>query len=107
MDIDNVQTGDLESSSLNIFALDETDSDLIAENLVAKKEDQWKAKQIVKYSFYKSQNPLIKDFTEHNFDITPYHNWTETRFFAPDQIQDAAFEVSAQEKWLISDAKKV
>jgi len=41
------------------------------------------------------------------FDESIYHNWTETRFFHSDQIQDAAFEEYAQTKWLISDAKKL
>lgn len=95
-------------AGLNIYALDDSDTEFIEHN---KKTNDTKshfvAKQIVPFSFYHSQNPLLESYNSTMFDESIYHNWTETRFFHSDQIQDAAFEEYAQTKWLISDAKKL
>jgi len=95
-------------AGLNIYALDDSDTEFIEHN---KKTNDTKshivAKQIVPFSFYHSKNPLLKSYNSTMFDESIYHNWTETRFFHSDQIQDAAFEEYAQTKWLISDANKL
>jgi hypothetical protein len=93
---------------LNIYALDDSDTEFATE-LNSKTKDtkrHYVAKQVVPFSFYHSENPLLERYNSTMFDESIYHNWTETRFFQPDQIQDAAFEEYAQTKWLISDAKK-
>ena len=95
-------------AGLNIYALDDSDTEFIEHNKKTKDpKSQFVAKQIVPFSFYHSENPLLKSYNSTMFDESIYHNWTETRFFHSDQIQDAAFEEYAQTKWLISDAKKL
>ena len=93
LNLDEMDFEDLEASSLNIFALDDTDTDFIEQNKKeANDDDKTVAKQVVVYKFYKSTNPLLLQFTPAMFDNTTYNNWTETRFFGANQVQNAIFE---------------
>lgn len=94
-------------AGLNIYALDDSDTEFVAEHNSKTKDSKphYVAKQVAPFSFYHSENPLLERYNSTMFDESIYHNWTETRFFHADQIQDAAFEEYAQTKWLISDAK--
>jgi hypothetical protein len=80
-------------AGLNIYALDDSDTEFVtAINTKNKDKPHYVAKQVVPFSFYHSENPLLESYNSTMFEESVYHNWTETRFFHSDQIQDAAFE---------------
>lgn len=71
-------TADIEvnSNSLNVQSLDETN--------LAETGSGGQLNQTVPYDIYWDRDPLTRTYDEKIFRRSPYRNWTETRFFAPD-----------------------
>jgi len=50
----------------------------------------------IPYKFYENRNGFLMTYDEQYFHQSPYDEWTETRFFKPDNIQECMFREYAQ-----------
>lgn len=70
------------------------------------KNERHMLNQTIPYVVYDDKYPLQRTYNETIFKESPYSKWTETRFFAPAQIQDTVFSEFAQFNWLVSEDNK-
>lgn len=70
-------------------------------------DDTKKIQQKKPYSLYTNQNPFFREWDQEYYEQTPFSNWTETRFFKADQMQDCVMSEYSDTQWLISQKDKV
>ena len=51
------------------------------------------------YMIYENKNPFIRQYDQSFLDDSNYVNWTETRFFNADQIQDCIASEYSDQSW--------
>lgn len=58
------------------------------------------------YGIFNNRNPFIREYDEQYYLGSKFHNWTETRFFSPGQIQDVIASEYSDNIWSLSEAEK-
>ena len=56
--------------------------------------------------FYQAYEPYLKKFDKNDWKSSTYDEWSETRFFKPEQIQECLAPEYPDLNWAINDRRK-
>ena len=60
----------------------------------------------IPYFIYQNSHPFLRQYDEDYYSQKSFHNWTETRFFKSDQLQDCIANEYSDMIWDISSKGK-
>lgn len=56
---------------------------------------------------YQNSYPFLRQYDDEYYSQKSFHNWTETRFFKSDQLQDCIANEYSDKLWDISERSKL
>lgn len=80
---------------------------LLQENPPSVDRDEKSLRSNVPYFVYRNENPFLRQYDEDYYQASQYTEWTETRFFQSDQLQDCILSEFSDQSWQISRKDKL
>ena len=58
------------------------------------------------YFIYENRYPFFRQYDDEFYNQTQFNQWTETRYFKPDMLQDCISNEYSDNKWILSRENK-
>ena len=104
-------------SSLNVTSLQQEDEiygldssaeeEKIRQEAITRAKASRELKNEIPYVIYENQFPFLRQYDEDYYKLTKFNQWTETRYFTPDMLQECIANEYSDGEWDLSQDNKV